>query len=207
MKSSLNAPGRIVLMVILILFSSACAVREQRPAGSWMDERAAWFQAHPVWSVSGRVAIREGRRGAQLAFDWQAAGDRHRIHLRTVTGGRQWVLEFEPGYAELEGTDVGRLVGTNPNKLVEAAVGWPVPVAELSDWIRGLPGTEQARAEFADDGTLRQVSMTNWALTYHRFNEIDGQLMPVSLEAESPPYRVRLVLRAWEWQRSEPPEA
>lgn len=190
----------------LVLVISACAVREHRPAGSWMEEREYWFQAHPVWSVSGRAAIRDGRRGGQLAFDWQAVGERHRIHLRTVTGGRQWVLEFEPGYAELEGTDVGRIVGPDPNELVEAAVGWQVPVVELSDWIRGLVGTAPARVEYARDGTLKQVSMAAWQLTYHRFDELDGQLMPVSLEAESPPYRVRLVLRAWEWQRSEPSE-
>ncbi len=194
--------GRWLLIVCLILLISACAVREQRPAGSWMAERESWFAAHPVWSVSGRAAIRDGQRGGQIAFDWQAVGDRHRIHLRTITGGRQWVLEFEPGYAELEGSDVGRIVGPEPNMLVEQAVGWSIPVVELSDWIRGLVGAENAAVEFSRDGTLRQVSLAPWELSYQRFDDIDGQLMPARMEAESPPYRVRLVLRSWDWEDS-----
>jgi len=191
---------RIALLAVLSLIVSACAVREQRPAGSWMDERQAWFAVHPVWSVTGRAAIRDGERGGQVAFDWQASGDSHRVHLRTVTGGRQWVLEFEPGFAELEGTDVGRIVGPEPNALVEAAVGWAIPVVELSDWIRGLVAETHGEVEFASDGTVRRVSLDPWELSYHRFDEVDGQLMPARLEAESPPYRVRLVLRSWEWQ-------
>jgi outer membrane lipoprotein LolB len=158
------------------------------------------LRVHPVWSVSGRAAIRDGERGGQVAFDWQARGDHHRVHLRTVTGGRRWLLEFEPGFAELEGTDVGRIVGPDPNELVEAAVGWAIPVVELSDWIRGLVAETHGKVEFAPDGTLRRVALDPWELSYQRFDEVDGQLMPARLEAESPPYRVRLVLRSWKWQ-------
>ncbi len=191
---------RVVVIIVAALAVGACAVREERPAGAWMDEREAWFAVHPVWSVSGRAAIRDGQRGGQVAFDWQATGDRHRVHLRTVTGGRQWLLEFEPGFAELEGTDVGRIVGPDPNELVEAAVGWAIPVVELSDWIRGLVAETHGKVEFAPDGTLRRVALDPWELSYQRFDEVDGQLMPARLEAESPPYRVRLVLRSWKWQ-------
>lgn len=191
---------RLAALGVLVLVLSACAVREQRPDGAWMEEREAWFAAHPVWSVSGRAAIRDGQRGGQLAFEWHADGDRHHVRLRTVTGGRQWLLEFEPGHAELQGTDVGHITGPDPNALVEAAVGWAIPVVELSDWIRGLIGTHDGQMEFAPDGTLARVSLTPWELSYQRFDDIDGQLMPVRMEAESTPYRVRLVMRAWEWQ-------
>ncbi len=192
--------ARFVLLVVMAVVVGACAVREQRPAGAWMDERQAWFALHSVWSVSGRAAIRDGQRGGQIAFDWQARGDHHRVHLRTVTGGRQWFLEFEPGHAELEGTDIDRLVGPEPNALVEAAVGWAIPVMELSDWIRGLVAETDGQVEFARDGTLRRVSLDPWDLSYQRFDDVEGQLMPARLEAESPPYRVRVVLRAWDWQ-------
>lgn len=196
-------PWRLTGMLVLALAVGACAVREQRPAGTWMEERQAWFAAHPVWSVSGRLALREGRRGGQLNFDWQARGDHHRIHLRTFTGGKQWVLEFRPGHAELEGSDVGRIAGRDPDTLAEAAVGWPIPVRAMVDWIRGVAGPERIDVEFADDGTIRRVMHDPWELVYRRFDEIDGQLMPVRLEAESPPYRVRVVLREWNWSRDE----
>lgn len=189
-----------LLAVALAVLVIGCAVREPRPAGSWMEERASWFAAHPAWSVSGRVALRDGERGGSLSFEWQASGELHRIHLRTVTGGRQWILLFGPGYAELEGSEVGRIVGPDPDELVEEAVGWPIPVRALSDWIRGLARPGEARVEFAADGTIRRVEQHSWELVYQRFSEIDGQLMPTRLEAESPPYRVRMVMRSWQWR-------
>lgn len=191
--------GRLVAVVVLALVVSACAVREQRPPGTWMEEREAWFADHPVWSVRGRLALRDGQRGGQLNFEWQAHGDHHRIHLRTFTGGKQWVLEFRPGYARLEGSDVGAIAGPEPDALAERAVGWPIPVTEMIDWVRGLATTQGARVEFARDGTLSRVVHDPWDLNYQRFDEIRGQLMPVRLEAESPPYRVRMVLREWNW--------
>lgn len=200
MKQGLGIFRPALAVVVLATFVSACAVREHRPAGAWMDERQAWFAAHPYWSVSGRVAVREGQRGGSLAFDWQADGESHRIHLRTMTGGKQWRLEFSPGHAELEGSDVGRLIGSTPDPLVEAAVGWPIPVSHLTDWIRGLASPDSEQVVFASDGTLRRVVLEPWELAYQRFDEVNGQLMPVRLEAESPPYRVRLVLREWNWQ-------
>ncbi|QOC23886.1 outer membrane lipoprotein LolB [Wenzhouxiangella sp. AB-CW3] len=194
---------RMLLLLAVAALVSACAVREQRPAGTWMEERAAWFDEHPVWSVSGRAAIRDGQRGGQISFEWQAEGERHRVHLRTVTGGRQWLLQFEPGHAELEGTDVRYLVGPDPNALVESAVGWRIPVVELSDWIRGLVSEELGEVRFAHDGTLERVRFEPWDLSYQHFVEIEGRLMPARLEAESPPYRVRLVLRDWKLKSRE----
>lgn len=191
-------PGRLLLLGLMAVFLAACAAREHRPAGAWLSEREALFAAHPVWSVSGRMGLSDGVRGGSLAFDWQANGDVHELSLRTVAGGRQWRLAFGPDGAILEGSGIDRMWAPDPDPLVEAAVGWPVPVRDMAWWIRGLPPpAADAGMFFAADGSLARVESTPWTMEYQRFDSTGQALMPSRLQAESGRYRVRVVLRDW----------
>lgn len=189
---------RPLLVVGACLLLAACATpRDPRPAGAWLEEREAFFRDHPEWSIDGRVSLSDGERGGSLSFAWQASGARHQVHLRTSAGGRQWRLHFSPSGAELEGSEVGRIVGHNPDLLVEEAVGWPIPVRALVWWIRGLQPPGSGQLVFADDGTLERASDGVWLLEYGRWKEIDERLFPVRLQAVSEPYRVRIAIRDW----------
>jgi outer membrane lipoprotein LolB len=122
----------------------------------------------------------------------------HEVRLKTMTGGRQWLLRFGPASAALQGSDVGVLRGPDPEPLVEAAVGWPIPVGELAWWIRGLvPPARDSAIRFATDGTLAAASSPPWEIAFERFDDETGQLLPARIEARSADYRVRLVLRGW----------
>jgi outer membrane lipoprotein LolB len=190
---------RIALLLIVVLSLSACASREVRDDGAWLADREALFRDHPNWSVSGRLALSDGDRGGSLSFRWDAQGDQHLISLRTVAGGRQWRLEFNQRTAVLEGSEVGRLTGSNPDPLVEAAVGWPIPVQDLVWWVRGLvPPTGSRDLRYADDGTLAYAESPPWALTFERYGDFEATVLPSRLEAESGRYRVRMALRNWQ---------
>jgi len=58
---------------------AACAVREPRPDGAWLEERQAWFEDREQWSVQGRLGLSDGRRGGSLAMTWKADGDSNSI--------------------------------------------------------------------------------------------------------------------------------
>lgn len=199
MSERIGSAGRVAIVIAACLVAIACATREPRPAGAWLDERQAWFDQHPNWDISGRVGLRDGNRGGSLGFTWQAEGDQHRIHLRTSAGGRQWRLRFTPGSAMLEGTDVPRLTGRSPDPLVEEAVGWPIPVHALSWWIRGLVPPGGGRISFADDGTLAGVAGPVWTLDYQRFEQVEGRLLPTRLVARSGEYRVTIAIGDWKF--------
>lgn len=201
MTPGLRHAGRIAALVLAGLLLNACATREQRPAGAWLQEREAWFEEHADWSISGRVGLHDGERGGSLGFTWQAEGEAHFIHLRTTAGGDQWRLRFSPGTAVLQGSDVGRLTGDSPDPLVEQAVGWPIPVHALSWWIRGLVPPGGGDLRFADDGTLAGVAGPVWDLDYKHFDQVEGRLLPTRLEARSAPYTVRIVIADWRFGR------
>lgn len=189
---------RVLLGLLILAMLNGCAVREQRPSGAWLEEREQFFSQLDHWSVSGRVALSDGQRGGSLAFDWLTQGEEHEVRLRTIAGGRQWRLRFGPDSAFLEGSDVDDLWGRHPDPLVEMAVGWPIPVAELAWWIRGLiPPEKRHQVSFAEDGTLAFAITEPWSIDFQRFSQAGPVLMPSRIQADSDPYRVRIVLRNW----------
>ena len=155
---------RAAVVFGLTLLISACAPVQTRPAGTWLSERQAWFIARPDWSVEGRLGLSDGERGGSLAMRWSARGDVHRVQLRTIVGGRQWLLRIEPGHAVLSGSEVGRIEGPDPDILVERAVGWPIPVRYMSEWLRGLPAPDLRNFAIGAPGGRHQVraALRNW---------------------------------------------
>ncbi|MDT8409076.1 MAG: lipoprotein insertase outer membrane protein LolB [Wenzhouxiangellaceae bacterium] len=197
------------LLLLAAALLSGCALRDPRPEGVWLQERQGWFDTHQQWSVQGRLGLSDGERGGSLSMTWEADGDRHEIALRSVAGGRQWRLRFVPGAAELTGSEVGRLVGPDPDALVEQAVGWPIPVRWMSHWLRGLPAPDSARVTYAADGALDQLYWGQWRLDFDRWARLNdaGVLLPARLEASKPPYQVRVVLRNWKFRSPQLPTA
>jgi outer membrane lipoprotein LolB len=191
--------SRAALLLLAALLLGGCASREARDDGAWLSDREALFSEHPNWSVSGRLALSDGDRGGSLSMRWQAREGHHLITLSTLVGGRQWRLEFDERSATLEGSDVGRLTGPNPDPLVEAAVGWPIPVRDLSWWVRGLvPPERSRRIRYAEDGTLAYAEAPPWSLAFERYSDFASTVLPSRLEANSGRYRVRMVLRNWQ---------
>jgi len=191
----------------LALLATGCAVREPRPEGAWLAEREAWFSEYPRWSVRGRLGLSDGERGGSLSMTWSADGDNHLVLLRTVAGGRQWRLEMTPSGSTLTGSDIGRLHGPDPDFLVERAVGWPIPVRWMSEWLRGLPAPPAAPTRYAADGALQALAWAGWRLDFARWNQLDGEgvLLPARVTAENPPYRVRAALSGWRFEPAESP--
>lgn len=194
-------PVRLFVVAIgLSLLLGGCAVREQRPQGEWLAEREAWFEDYPEWRVTGRLSVSDGEQGGQMSFDWRGQGQQHDLRLRSVVGGKQWRLMFNEGGALIEGSDVGLVRAADPDVLVAEIVGWPIPVSQLAFWLRGLTASEQDRVSFAADGTMATIGNEDWTLEYLRYDQpVAGPLMPERVEALSPPYRVRMILRTWRW--------
>ena len=204
-------PGRAVAVAafLLVLLTTGCALREPRPEGAWLAERQAWFNQHPKWSVNGRLGLSDGDRGGSLSMTWTAEGARHLVLLRTVVGGRQWRLEMTPYGSTLTGSDIGRLHGPDPDLLVERAVGWPIPVRWMSEWLRGLPAPEGAGTRYAEDGALRALEWAGWQLDFNRWNQLGGNgvLLPARVTAEKSPYRVRAALSGWRFAAGDTSES
>jgi len=204
----MSRAARLALVCLMLITLSACAVREKRAAGAWQAERLAWFRVHPTWSVSGRIGLSDGERGGSLRMRWRAGSNRQIVDLSAGVGAKRWQLVIHDQGARLTGSDIGVLEGPNPDRLVEQAVGWPIPVRWMSDWLRGLPAPAAAEVDYAPDGTIAKLAWDGWLLEYQRWQALKsaGPLLPIRIEARRGTHTVRAALGGWRFDDTTPGE-
>ena len=176
---------------------------QQAAAEARQEEREAVLAGVDAWSLGGRVALTNHGRGGSGAIAWRQQGDRYEISLSAPITRQSWRLVGEPGgLVRLEGLEGGTRVGTDAAGLLRAATGWEIPVAALSDWVRGARHREGGPAElvFSADGRLARLQQDGWVLAFDRWQPAPGGAfeLPGRIEAERGEARVRLVVDQWQ---------
>ncbi len=200
----LHYPAIRYSAVCLLVTLSACRGVPERAdtESSWLSERQTFFSDHPSWQASGRMAIREGNKGISVNFDW--INNNQNFELRLRSSGGRWVMQAQPGYAELEGTRIGLLQGDAPEPLAEQALGWSVPVTYLQDWLRALPAPAGARLKYASDGSVLEINHQEWQIGYQKYTSIDSPtgtstvLLPSRMDASKGQYVIKVLISDWQ---------
>lgn len=132
--------------------------------------------ADGAFSRSGRFAITvtetDGQQQAvQGGFNWQDDGDRYRLDLTSPLGSIQARVEGRPGYATLTKADGAVFEASSPDALAEEALGGPIPVSLLRDWMRGRV-VEGAVTDLQRDELGRPVSFrqADWQARLSRYD-------------------------------------
>lgn len=158
--------------------------------------------AAPAWSLSGRVALSNGRQGGSGRIEWVQAAGVQRLQLSAPVTRQSWVLEVDAGGAVLQGVADAPLRDSDPARLLRDATGWDIPVAALGCWVRGaaatLPGLGPARIAYGVDLLPRRIEQGGWTVEYDGWHAgADGLALPGKIETRRGGDRVRLVVDHW----------
>lgn len=165
--------------------------------GSW-DSRRAVLAGIDEWEFIGRIAVRTEDDGFNGKLRWAqeketfeatasgplgAGAVRIEGDGRSVTMTDQDGIDIELADAELE---------------FRLRYGYSIPIRSLRFWALGIPDPS-VPAETAVDkqGLLTHLEQRDWSVTYSRYGQGGGQLMPEVLTAENEDTRVRLVIDDW----------
>ncbi|WP_028917278.1 lipoprotein insertase outer membrane protein LolB [Pseudoxanthomonas sp. J35] len=203
MSRAWHAAG-LGLALLLLAGCTAAPVRDTAPAvdparaRAHQEARRVQLEAMPAWSLQGRLAVSVGDKGGSGRLDWQQDGGQWRVALSAPVTRQSWRLSGGAAGATLEGLEGGTRYGPDAGALLLEATGWPIPVEELSWWVRGLasPGAE---LEFGADGRPRRLLAGGWTVDYQEWSAAtDGWPdMPRRLQAQREGVRVRLVVDQW----------
>lgn len=199
----MRSAWRCLVVVTLIGLLQACATAPQ-PAGDGLQaernygERLARLQAADHWSVQGRLAVRDGEDGGSGTLRWRAEPAGSRLDFHGALGRGAWRLRVSPGEAVLTLADGAEYRAVSVERLVEQQIGWQVPVAELSWWIRGLaaPG-ERARRSLGETGVLLDLQQAGWSVAFDRYRQFGEELMPGLVVARRGERQVKFAVRDW----------
>lgn len=191
---------RALVLIALLLAVTACTGPARRvehePGIAAQEHRERALEAHDEWSLTGRLAVSDGRDGGSGRIEWRQQGERFTIDIRAPVSRRTWRLSGSPGRAALEGLDGGPRYGADAESLLRREVGWSVPFEDLKAWARGLRGTGRAEVDFDPAALPRQIRQRGWTVEYRGWNGAEPPL-PTRVFATNGPRRVRLVVERW----------
>lgn len=197
--------ARLLLTGALALVLASCATVSQDPDSSTLAERTSLYQARTDkltslehWSMGGKLAISDGKDGGSGNLQWRSQPNLSELDFRGAFGRGAWQLDIRPGHAVLNFANGDTWEAPEVSGLVEAHVGWEIPVDALEWWIRGLaaPG-DRAQFSLDDTGTLNRLEQFDWTVEYLRYREFSGIDMPTRIEASNGKRHVRFVVRDW----------
>ena len=150
------------------------------------------------WTVTGRLALSNGRDGGSGTLTWSQQGARGELAFVGAFGRGSWRLSTAPGQATLETADGQFHHASDVATLVLRQTGWSVPVEALAWWIRGLPqpGTE-ATLDRNREGELRGLLQHGWQVRFEGDLSHDGMRLPRKITADRDGNRVRLLVTQW----------
>ncbi|WP_459618814.1 lipoprotein insertase outer membrane protein LolB [Bordetella sp. 2513F-2] len=156
-----------------------------------------------AFSRVGRFAItvtEEGGRqqAVQGGFAWRDDGRRYQLDLTNPLGSTEARVEGQPGHAVLTKADGTRLSAPGPDALAEEALGSPVPVQGLRDWLRGrvAEAPEAERLQHDEQGRPAAFGQGGWNARLSRYDALGPQLLVLQRQEAGRRIMVRLVVDA-----------
>ena len=214
MNSLMKLPlsRRLLVLCAVVALFAGCATTARQPdlppvAGdpaAHQQQRVEALSSASDWSLTGRVALSNGRDGGSGRLDWRQQGAAYEVSLSAPITRQSWRLSGAPGNALLEGLEGGARQGPDPRLLLLEATRWDIPVAALTSWVRGMRADEsiygRSNLVFGDDGRISRIIQDGWTIDFAGWQAADGQPveLPHRLTATRGEARVRLVVDSWQ---------
>jgi outer membrane lipoprotein LolB len=173
------------------------------PRSALLPELGDWNARQQVlvgldeWEFSGRIAVKTATDGFNGKLRW--AQDRDAFAATAsgplgagavrIEGGRSVALTDKDGTrTELDDAELE----------FRLRYGWTIPVQSLRYWALGVPDPSvSADTQIDENGRLTSLRQRDWSVTFSRYAEGGGQMMPRVFTAENADTRVRLVIDDW----------
>ena len=192
----MSARALAASLVAALLVLAGCA-ELPRVTGSAAPDAAAL--AAP-FEIEGRLSARRGNEGVAGQFVWSHEGSRDHIAIASPLGQSIAQLAGDANGVRVEMS--GGRVETAPawDALTARTLGFPLPVAGLAAWLRGLP-REGSPNTLERDGAGRPIVLTQdgWEVAYAYAD--DATTRPLRLTLRYPgtePIELRVIVDRWQ---------
>lgn len=189
-------------VLMLTLLVGACSVAPPVPrvdvARVWR-QRSASLSRLQHWTLAGRVAVSTQDDAWNAALQWRQAGAAYRIRIIAPLGQGTATLSGDADRVVLRSTEHPQPVSAvSAEALLQAQLGWRVPVEGMRYWVLGLPDPVGQRVIQLDDrGRLAHLQQAGWQVRFLGYQKVDGQQLPERIFMQNGDLRVRLAIERW----------
>ena len=197
---SFRRASQLALLVVVTSLVTGCALQ---PAASDGLNAASQLQRHTIddFALSGRFSLRYADKNYSGRLNWRHQGTHNTVLLASPFGQGMAEIITNNGEARLTTSDGKVFVAADSETLTRDVLGYALPLARLTDWIRarhidGQPGTT---SQLDPLGRPLRLLQDGWRIDYEYGND-DPLALPNLLIAERPG-EFELRLRIDEWNR------
>ncbi len=190
-------PSRL-LWLLFALFLVGCATTDsntQYNEAVWRGQRESLEQL-THWNLAGKLAIITQNQKGSARLNWQQRGDDYDLILTSLIGTTIMELHRRQGRTEIVDDQGIRHSDSDSEALVYRLTGWPIPIAQLPTWIKGLPGN--ASYQLAADGRLESLQDHQWQIHYQNYARNRLWLLPTALTLQGPQTTIKLRINEWQ---------
>ncbi|HVT31539.1 MAG TPA: lipoprotein insertase outer membrane protein LolB [Rhodanobacteraceae bacterium] len=191
---------RLSCAAAVAIMLAGCAAPRVKPDASLLarqHEREVALAAQSSWELAGRLGVSNGKDGASGSLDWHQDADAYRFSVHAPVTGKTWVLRGDAHRAVLEGLRDQPVEGGDAAALLLRELGWHVPIAKLTDWVRAARASGEAAIEFRGDGLPASIRQDGWTIEYPDYDTTHAPPLPRRIFASRGDYRVRLSVSEW----------
>lgn len=198
-------PLRHWLLISVLLWLTGCSLfvpKEQlEGAGNpelWQQHREQVSRIDS-WQINGKVGIKAPQDSGSGTVFWVQRLDYFDLRLSGPLGRGAARLTGRPGAVLLEIAGEGRFDGNTPESVLEARLGWRLPVSHLLWWIRGLPVPNlPSQLKLNADSQLASLEQEGWSVVFSDYQAHQGYVLPERVKLEGQNLSVTFVIKEWQ---------
>ena len=189
MKLSCVRSCSAVLLFVSAFFLSGCAGLRPVPEAPIPSRETL-----DAFSLEGRFSLRHEDKNYSGRLSWRHAGASNELLLASPFGQGIAQITTSASEARLTMSDGQEYSADNAETLTRQVLGYPLPLAQLTDWVRGRGAEAGTRDE---RGRLSRLQHEGWSIDYGY--DGDDPLAPPSRIFAERTGGIELRLRIDEW--------
>lgn len=171
----------------LCLLLAGCASIEAQPDVAPVGE---------AFTLSGRVSVKYAAEAASGKLAWQHGKDTDEILFSTPLGQGVARIVRRDGAVTLTTSDNKEYSASDAETLTERVLGWRLPLAGLSDWVRGRAAAgAPAETRLDGSGRLAELRQSGWVVEFLDYREVSA--LPARLRLSREDLEIRLFIDQW----------
>lgn len=193
----------IAVLLALAMLSACSSLQHTAPPEELANaQRMRELEVLDVWTMQGRIAIKQASGSGQGKIVWLQNGEDADIVLSGPLGSGAVNIHWVPDEVVVSGAELDvqhRYTGSDAaEQFLAEQLGWQFPAASIRYWLLGIPNPDFAYTQdFGADGALLRLQQSGWQVEYQRFVAVNGYVLPAKLQVQSAAVRLRVVVDDW----------
>lgn len=165
---------------------------------AWAARRVA-LATLDSWQLDGRVAIAAAEDGGSGSLLWVQTGSSFDFRFKGPLGVGGQHIRGDAAQITVTTSKGETFTVADPERELDARIGWSVPFASMRFWMVGVPDPAEAfDADFDAAGRPREIRQLGWTVRYDAFHaEALPAALPRRFSVERDAVRIKVVAERW----------